>query len=162
MARHRRHGLEYVTHLNACMDAIKTQTFLHGLQQFTKTEQPDDGNQKADAFDQFGKAEGQAYVTGNAVHADGGKSKAEHHRDERLEWRAAAHTDKAGESQQKYGEVFRRTELQGKLSDPAGQHGNHHDTKQRAGTCRHEGQGQGVCGVSLTRHWVTVKSGGDR
>ena len=144
------------------MDAVKAQSFFHGLQEFADAEKANDGNQEADALDEFRITESQAHVAGNAVHADGGKGKAEHHRDDGLERRGAAHADEAGEGQQINGEVFGRAEFQGKLRHPAGEQGDHDDAEQRAGAGGHEGQRQRVRGLAFLRQRIAVKGGRHR
>ena len=144
------------------MNTVEAQPFFHGLQQLAKAEEADDGDQEADALDEFRIAKSQAHVAGDAVHADRGKGKAEHHRDDGLERRGAAHADEAGKGQEINGEILRRTEFQGKAGHPTGEQGDHDNAEQRACTGGHEGQGQRVRGFTFLGQWIAVEGRGHR
>ena len=97
---------------------------------------------KSKPLQQFGEAEGQAQLAGDAVHADGGEREADHHRRDGLERRLLAHADEAAERQEVDREVFRRAELQRELRDQRREQRDHDHGEQRADERRGEGRGR--------------------
>ena len=117
---------------------------------------------KSNPVKQLGESEGQPQLAGDAVEADRGERKADHHGGQRLERRLLAHADEAAEGEEIDAELLRRPELQREFGDQRRHQRDHDHGEQRADERRREGGGERLAGAALLRHRMAVEGGRDR
>src|SRR5690349_18811592 len=155
--RQLRPGLDYDFHVQRRWLTAETQSFFHGEQDFTDTEQTDDRDQEIEAIEHLLDAECEAELAGHLVKADGAKPETDHHRSHGLERRFLAQSDETAESQEIDRENLWRPETERKTGDQWRHQRDDNHREQRADEGRREGGGKGLAGATILRHWIAIE-----
>src|SRR5262245_5323820 len=142
--------------------ALKFKPFFDRKEDLANAEEPDDSDDKVEAFHQRGDAKGHAQLPGDDVETDRGENKSDEDRHKRLEGVAASETDKARKRQQLDGKKLWRPELQRDFGEQRGEGCDQHRGEQRPDEGRGERRRKRLAPLSLAGHWVTVEGGRDR